>query len=358
MHESSQLVEKKEQVANSIKDRPVVELIFRKKNPLFFSIEKVFSSIYPFLLQDFSIKNHFLPFYSTSLKNIFANIRSEKKKEADLFHVTGDTHYMVLGYPTKRTILTVHDAVFLENSRGLKRAIIKWLYLYLPVKKASWVTTISEKSKEEIIRHTGCRAEKILVIPDPVGENIFYQEKIFNSQSPVILFIGSTPNKNLDRVIEALQGLSCVLEIVGTLSSASQKALAKRGIGYRVFQNLSENELADRYAGCDLVLFPSLYEGFGLPIIEGQKAGRAVITSNLSPMKEVAGGAAFLVDPNDPASIRSGLKRVIEDQAFREMMIGRGFENVKQYAAQHIAGQYIALYHKISGQRTEQKKKA
>ena len=332
---------------NSEESRPVLQLIFRKKDPLYFSIEKVFQTLYPSLKKRFDLEEWLLPNFSSSLRNIWSNIRSAKKNAADLFHVTGDIHYMVLAYPRKRTILTVHDAVFLEKNKGLKKLILKWLYLKIPVARVKWVTTISQKSRDEIVRHTGCDPDKIVVIPDPTGDFIRFREKKFDDLSPVILFIGSTPNKNLERVIKALEGIPCVLEIVGTLSSIHQGLLEKSQINFRIFENLTENELADRYVNCDMVLFPSLYEGFGLPITEGQKAGRPVITSNIAPMNEVAGEAACLVNPYNVDEIRAGVRKVIEDKGYRDLLVRKGFENFLRFTPEKIAGQYIELYEKV-----------
>ena len=322
-------------------------LLFRKKNPVFFSIEKVFAQLIDQFEKNFSVQSAFVPKYNSSLSNLAHNLISVRKLKADLYHVTGDIHYVVLGLPAKRTILTIHDAVFIRDSSGLKRILFKWIFLKLPVKTCRFITTISEQSKKEIITHTGCDPSRILVIPDPVAENIYYQQKNFNVEKPVLLFIGSTPNKNLERVIEALKKFPCVLDIVGRLSDEQKALLQKHEIEYRQSNNLTEQEMADKYASCDLVLFPSLYEGFGLPILEGQKSGRPVLSSNLSPMKEVAGEGACLVDPFDPESIRKGLLQIKEDSHYREQIVEAGFNNVKKYAAPAIASQYMQLYKRV-----------
>ena len=92
---------------------------------------------------------------------------------------------------------------------------------------------------------------------------------------------------------------------------------------------------------CDLVNFPSLYEGFGMPIIEGQAIGRPVLTSNISPTKEVAGNAAVLVNPTNTDSIREGYEILLEDA---EEYIVRGLENVKRFALSRISQDYFQIY--------------
>ena len=323
---------------------PLVQLIFRKTNPLFFSIEKVFASLLQDLQTGVSVEAQYLPYYNSSLFAMARNMVFARKSRADIFHVTGDVHYIVMALPAKKTILTIHDSVFIRESKGLKRVFFKWIFLKLPVKKCRFVTTISEKSKKEIIHFTGCDPSKVIVIPNPVNSHIYYREKEFNAANPTLLFIGSTLNKNLDRIIQAITGIPCTLEIVGQIPEEHLLLLKKYSVHFRQLSKLSESEMADRYAAADIMIFPSTYEGFGLPILEGQKAGRAVLTSNISPMKEVAGEGACLVDPYDSDSIRSGLKKIIADGHYRGEIIKKGFDNINQYGVQPIADQYLKLY--------------
>lgn len=176
--------------------------------------------------------------------------------------------------------------------------------------------------------------------------------------NPTVLFLGSTPNKNLTRVIEAVKDFKCRLEIVGHTSDSVVNRLKELNIDYRLSSDLSDDELAEKYATADLILFPSTFEGFGLPIIEANKAGRPIITSNLSPMKEVADGAALLVDPFSIESIRQGLERVLHDPALRKELVKRGLENVKKYDHSSIAREYLSLYSKVLGKKSAESKMA
>ena len=326
---------------------PLIQFIFRKTNPLFFSIEKVFDSLRDGFRDQVSVEEQYVPYYSSSVRDILRNMRFVGKTKADIYHVTGDIHYAVMALPAGKTILTIHDSVFLRETRGFKKLFFKWIFLKLPVRKSRYVTTISEKSKQEIIRYTKCDPAKVFVIPNPVNRHIYFSKKEFNAENPRLLFIGSTPNKNLDRIIHALAGIPCTLEIVGQIPEDHLLLLKKNNIQFNQCAGLSEAEMADKYAAVDIILFPSLYEGFGLPILEGQKAGRVVLTSNIPPMTEVAGGGACLVDPYDELSIRNGLLRIINDDRFRDQLVQKGFENISQYEVQKIADQYLDLYNRI-----------
>lgn len=322
-------------------------LIFRKQAPAYFSIERVFNRLAQYFAADAKVISVQAPFNRLLPLNFLHNLIAVRKVKADIYHVTGDIHYAVLGLPGRKTVLTIHDSVFMYRTKGLKKIILHWLYLKLPVWHSRFVTTISEQSKSDIIRFTGCSPEKVVVIPNPLDEHIHFVEKPFNAEKPVILFLGSVPHKNLLRVIDALQGFNCTLDIVGRIKAEKLEKLENSGLEYSITSGLSDAELAQKYVHCDIVLFPSTFEGFGLPIIEGQKAGRVVITSNISPMKDVAGDGAYLVDPFDVAAIRKAVDEVRENESLRNNLIQEGFENSRKFQAEEIASQYSAVYKKI-----------
>lgn len=326
-----------------------VKMIFRAKALKCHSIERVFQLVARGLKNKIVIGNVFVERVGFNIANYFDLKKYTRFQSKDtIYHVTGDVHYAVFALPRKRCILTIHDCVFLQRRTGLKKWLIKKIYLDWPVSYTKYITTISDKTKKEIVELTGCDPQKIKVIKNPVAPEIYLSAKPFNAEKPVILFMGSTPNKNLDRVMEALKGIPCKLNIIGNPTQQQRDKLKEYRIDSVVEKDISDAEIAQRYDAADLVLFPSLYEGFGLPVIEGFKAGKPVITSYISPMKELASDAAWLVDPQSSDSIRSAVMDVITKAAIREGKVKAGLKQAEDYSFENVALQYQLLYNHVS----------
>lgn len=268
-------------------------------------------------------------------------------RQGDVNHVTGDISFVGILLKKKRTIQTVLDCVHLNNTTGLKYRVLKLFWLSLPEKRARFLTAISESTKREILRHHRCDPEKIVVIPVAISPGFSFEAKTFNKQKPVILQLGTAPNKNLPSLIKAIEGISCHLHIVGKKEEQYEQLLNASNISYTYEWGLPAEEVINRYKSADIISLVSTYEGFGMPILEGQATGRPVITSNVFSMPEVAGDAAVLVNPEDINAIREGLLRIIHDDPFREQLVERGRENVKRFDPDFIAGQYLDVYKRI-----------
>lgn len=288
------------------------------------------------------------PFKSKGVFRRLYNCLESVPRQGDVNHITGDVNYLGLFLLRRRTVLTILDCVFMNNRNRVKRHLLKLFWLTLPVRRCRYVTAISEATKTEILRYTGCEPDKIIVIPVAIADHFTRHDKAFNVVKPRILQLGTAPNKNIPRLIDALSNLCCHLDIVGRYDP-EYEALARRlGVDFTYSWGLSDEEILRKYEEADVVSLVSTYEGFGMPILEGQAVGRPVVTSNVSSMPEVAGDAACLVNPYDVDAIREGFRRVIEDEAYRENLVAKGFENVKRFDPDAIALQYLDLYQKVA----------
>jgi len=251
--------------------------------------------------------------------------------------------------PAGKTILTVHDCGILKGLGGIKFHLMKWLWFTLPSRHASQITVNSEATKWDLLSYIRYEPERIKVIHICVGSQFTASPKIFNSIKPVILQIGTAENKNLKRIIPALQGIPCQYIIIGKLDTNVKGLLAEHAIEYQSIERaLSEDELLHQYQACDILSFVSTLEGFGMPIVEANGVGRVVITGNTSSMPEIAGDAAHLVDPMDISAIREGFLKVIDDAGYRNQLIENGFQNVKRFDKKRIGDEYFSLYRRMA----------
>lgn len=262
-------------------------------------------------------------------------------------HITGDIHYINLLFRRKNTILTILDCGIINSESLLKRWIFKWFWLKIPVWNARYITTISEASKLDIIKYTDCRADRIKVIPVAVSEIFKPIPKKFNEEYPVLLQIGTAYNKNLERLFEAIASIKCRMVIIGKLDEKKLQLLEQYGISYENKVNLSVEEVYQEYEKCDIVTFVSTYEGFGMPIIEGNWVERPVIAGNNSSMVQVANDAALLIDALDVSDIRNGIQSIISDHQFRESLIAKGRNNRTRFTGGQVAEMYYELYKEV-----------
>ena len=251
-----------------------ITYIYRLKN-VGFSIEGIFFQVARLLAEKdkFFIRSVYVPYMQLWPRGLFANLRFVSRQQpANIYHITGDVHYLILALPPKRTVLTIHDCVSLDRQKFQGNLVKFWmiwlLYYYLPVQRARYITTVSEKSKQELIRYVGIRfSPKIRVTPNPYNPQYKPKPKPFNNQSPTILHIGTAPHKNLFRLLPALNGINCRLVVIGSLSSQQKEELVHSGVVYTHKESLSDTDMLAEYETCDIVAFVSTHEVRGMPII-------------------------------------------------------------------------------------------
>ncbi|MEP7324064.1 MAG: glycosyltransferase family 1 protein, partial [Saprospiraceae bacterium] len=234
-----------------------------------------------------------------------------------------------------------------NDDNYFKRKMFEYFWLKIPTRKAVYVTAISEATKRDIIRFTRCLPEKIVVIPVAVPEIFKPFTKPFNDLCPVLLQIGTASNKNLERVIRAIENITCQLVIIGKLDDHQQNLLKEYKINFKNHYNITLEQIYNQYVESDIVTFISTFEGFGMPIIEANCVERPVITGNTSSMPEVGANAACYVDPYSVEEIRNGINKLIQDKEYRNHLIEQGRQNRKRYSGRQISLQYYELYRKI-----------
>lgn len=312
-----------------------------------FSIAKVFRSVEKEIRKYTEVDHLYLPAAGAKPWQLCKNIKAVKRKiqsnTYDIIHITGSEHYLIpfLNKSKYKVVVTVHDLGFFTNSHLSLRTFFLYLLWIKPLNKAHCVTCISAKTRQEVERLVRFDSKQICTIANPVGNEFIRSEKDFNIYCPTILHIGTKPNKNLNNTILALRNIPHHLRIIGHLSNEQKSMLEIYQINYSNAFDLTDDEMVKEYQQCDIVNFPSFYEGFGMPIIEGQAIGRVIVTSNLSPMKEVAGDGAILVNPSDPDSIRISYLKAKKDY---KQLINAGYANVEHFRLKEIAQQYFNLY--------------
>jgi glycosyltransferase involved in cell wall biosynthesis len=311
------------------------------------SIEKAFKEIAANLSGEFKPGFQQAP-YGNRLSDTIRNLLFFKKRPADIHHITGQIHYLAFRFSPANTVLSIMDVRFMYREPGLRRWLLKKLYLDWPVNRLKYITAISEETKREIVKYTGCDESKITVLDLPLPIMVDDTDpRAFNSSKPTILQVGTMENKNIPNLARALKGIDCHLRIIGKMTGDQHAVLKGNGVEYDNAYDLTEEELRNEYRSSDIVAFCSLYEGFGLPIIEAQSMRKPVITSSVSPMPETSGIAAYLADPHDPESIRAGILKIVSEAGYREKLIASGIENVRRFEPTTVAKQYEDYYQKI-----------
>lgn len=324
-----------------------VSFIFRKPYGNFFSIEELFKELNEHLKKKIETNKIVLPFENSGGINRLRNVFFACKNNSAITHITGDAHYLGIFLSRKRTVLTVHDCGEIMKQRGAKKIILWLLWFYLPIKRLKYITTISETTKFEILRIVKTNPDKIRVIPNCLIGSYNKKNLPFNKSCPRILIVGVTSNKNIGRIIEAIGGVTCELVFLGSPEPTHITLMNNCKLKYQIHINLQRSEVISLYSHCDFLLYPSLLEGFGLPIIEAQASGIPVITSNTGVMPHTAGLGALLVDPLDTEDIRKAVLRLIADEPLRKSLVENGFSNILRFQPEAVAQQYLDLYNEI-----------
>jgi len=218
----------------------------------FVSLEKSFREIASNLSPKYSTFFRQVPF-SSKVIEVPRNLAFIKKDQADIYHITGHVNYIALRFPPERTVLSIMDVRFVNMNVGIRRAILKKLYLDLPVQRLRYITAISENVRQEIIELTGCSPDKIRVLDLPLFSDFeFGGIERGKNPKPVILQVGTMVNKNVPRLAEALRGLDCKLVVIGDLDREQHAALSANKIDFENLVGIGDEEMRKAYTNSDI----------------------------------------------------------------------------------------------------------
>jgi glycosyltransferase involved in cell wall biosynthesis len=324
--------------------------LMRAPTALAFSVEGL-AEIIRGGLRDFEFVVHRNRFHRPNPVGILIDGLRASLLRGDVLHITGDCSYLALFMPGRRTVVTIHDCGTLKRTTGIRRWLYKLLWMTLPLGKAGTVVAISDAVKQELVELASVSAHKIVVIHNAISP-AFVEAPCLDPDArrsrPVLLQVGTTTNKNIERLAEALQGIDCHLEVIGRLSPSQSAALRRFRVSHSMRERLPTQDVIRAYQSCDAVVFASTNEGFGLPVLEAQACGKAVIASRIPAVIEVAGASGCLVDPLDVGSIRAGVLQVLGDPDYRRGLEERGRANVKRFGLDRFLSSHALLYRSIA----------
>jgi glycosyltransferase involved in cell wall biosynthesis len=290
------------------------------------------------------------------------------RARAQLFHAP---HYVVSPFTPCPYVVTIHDCIHLRFPQYLPNRMAHAYaraMMTMAARRARRILTVSEASKSDILHYLGVDGSKVEVVPNalderlaapPGEEDITRVRERFLLTSPFILYTGNIkPHKNVDRLIEAYsilrrRGFDDVkLLIIGDEVSKypNLRRLVHRFQLHgqvRFLGFVPDATLAVLYRLASVFVFPSLYEGFGLPPLEAMAAGTPVITSNVSSLPEVVGDAALLIDPMDAGALADAMARVLGDPALRADLVRRGHARVETFSWERSVGRVHEIYHEV-----------
>ena len=304
-----------------------------------------------------------LPVRATNLclryAKLFLPLLDQSFGSSDIFH---GTNYTVYPLRKSRNVLTIYDLTFIKYPQFCNKIVRA--YANRVRRCLDWtdlILTISESSKRDIVEYLGFDADRIVVTPLASRYGVGYQPNIstfrpYDLNHPFILFVSTIePRKNLIGLIEAFDTLKRTQKIKHDLVLIGQKGWLYEPIFERIARSpyrnaihhldyLPDDVVAEFYRRADVFVYPSHYEGFGLPVLEAMTLGAPVICSNNSSLPEVAGDAAVMIDAEDEMAIAYGIMKVIGDRTFQQKLIKEGYEQASKFSWGRTAQETIAGY--------------
>ena len=270
------------------------------------------------------------------------------KGKPDVFFSPGYNPPIAGKTPFVFTLCDLNHIKTQENSTLLKRAYYERI-IKPACHRAKKVITISEFSKNEIIQWSGIKEEKVINVGLGVSPHFSPTGDQMKLDLPFLLYVGNNkPHKNLERLIKAFElstkPKEALLVLSGSPTSKLNKILStsthKKNIEF--IGNISEDDLPKFYRGAKGLVFPSVYEGFGLPVLEAMACGTPVLTSNTSALREIASKASILVNPYSIDEISQGINQLLNNNGQLKNNVQAGLEKAKSYTWKNTANKVQA----------------
>lgn len=280
-----------------------------------------------------------------------------RRSKPDVF--LSPTHYLPIFAPI-RSFISILDVSYLKFPELFQKSDLNQLtkWTKYSVKKAKGIFTISQASKDDIIREYRVKGDRVIVTYPGIKtvSNMGELKGKYGVKGDYILFVGTLqPRKNIARLIEAFSKLNkpdLDLIIVGKKGWKFEEILAapkKFGVESKVkfLDSVTDEDLPAFYKNATCFVLPSLYEGFGLPVLEAMRYGCPVITSNISSLPEAGGDAALYVNPLDVNDIKEKLELMINDKELRMKSVKKGYEQVKKFSWEKTARETLSALESI-----------
>ena len=314
-----------------------------------FSVENFYFELFKnFKDRNIEIKFKICPLISKGIFNRIYLCIWAFFNQGSINHICGDINFISIFMNRHKTTNTFLDFYSMKRLKGLKKIVYFTFWIKIPFFKSKSVITISNKVKRELKIFLGLKKkENINTIGICISPNFKRKIKKKIDKKLRILVVGTAINKNISNIISSVKSINCELILIGKLNDEIIQKLKIYKISYRNLVSISKNSLIKEYKDCDILLFVSNYEGFGMPILEAQSVGRPVITSKFEPMKTVAGNAALFVNPKRVGEISNSIDRLLKNQNLRNSLIKKGFDNIKGYKKEVILKKHLKVYNKV-----------
>lgn len=276
----------------------------------------------------------------------------------EIIHCTNQNLAIPLLWKKRKSIVTVHDLIPIAR-KEYNSAIHKFLFFLIKkaLSKATHIIADSNYTKKDIVRFIGYPEEKITVIPLGIDPNEFFDKKIKREKN-TILYVGSEhKRKNIELIIKAIALLAKEIpdiqlvkvgEAQDNKNRKKLQLLAKNiGVENRIIWKDYIDNLADEYNKAAVFVFPSLYEGFGFPVLEAMASGCPVICSNRTSLPELAGDAAVYINGEDEKELADAIKKVLRSQQLQEKLQKKGLTQAKKFTWEKCAEETVKVYHQF-----------